>query len=116
MENSERRIESRFLCADVVHLTCMESRRVRTLEAMLEDISPVGACLQIEEDVPLSTEVALTAGDKTLYGVVSYCAYREYGYFVGIHFCDDTHWSRKVFEPDHLTSIESITGSRPVVG
>lgn len=108
MENPERRLDGRFLCAEVVHLTCMESRRVRTLEALLEDISPVGACVQVEEKVPLGGEVALTAGDRTFYGVVSYCVYRDYGYFVGIHFCDDTHWSRKAFEPDHLINIETL--------
>lgn len=108
MKNTQRRLEGRFLCADVVSLTCLEGERVKTTEAVLEDISPVGACVQVEEAVPLGTEVALTAADKSLFGVVSYCVYRDYGFFVGIHFSDETHWSRRVFEPDHLISMETL--------
>jgi hypothetical protein len=108
MKTRERRLEGRFLCADVVSLTCLEGKRVRTMEAVLEDISPLGACVQVEEKVPLGTEVVLTAADKRLYGVVSYCVYRDYGYFVGVHFADETHWSRRVFEPDHLISMETL--------
>ncbi|HYA17062.1 MAG TPA: PilZ domain-containing protein [Bryobacteraceae bacterium] len=108
MNNTERRLESRFLCADLVHLTRIGNNSVETLEAVLEDISPLGACVQVDEEVPLGSEVLLTAAGKSLSGVVSYCVYRDYGYFVGIHFLDDAPWSRGVFVPDHLISLETL--------
>jgi hypothetical protein len=109
MENhQERRLESRFLCADVVHLTRIVGAQSKTVEAVLEDISPPGACVQVEEEIPLGTEVELTAGEKSLCGVVSYCVYRDYGYFVGIHFLDETHWSSGVFVPGHLTNLQAL--------
>jgi hypothetical protein len=108
MKNTERRLEGRFLCADVVRLTRTDGKRLRTLEAVLEDISPLGACVQVEEEVPLGVEVELSAAGKSLRGVVSYCVYRDYGYFAGIHFHDQTHWSKGVFVPDHLTNLRTL--------
>jgi hypothetical protein len=108
MENTERRLEGRFLCADVVKVTRVEGDPRKTLEAVLEDISPLGACVQVEEQIPLGMEVVLSSGGKCLSGVVSYCVYRDYGFFVGIHFLDETHWSKGVFVPDHLTSLAAL--------
>jgi hypothetical protein len=110
MENTERRFEDRFLCADVVRLSRMDGDRLKTLEAILEDISPPGACVQVEEEIPLGAEVALTAGSMSLSGIVSWCVFRDYGYFVGIHFLDETHWSKGIFVPDHLTNLRALTG------
>jgi hypothetical protein len=108
MKNTERRHEGRFLCAEIVHLIRIENERVKTLEAVLEDISPVGACVQVEEEVPLGVEVMLATAHTSLCGVVSYSVYRDYGYFVGIHFLDDAHWSKNVFVPDHLINLQTL--------
>jgi hypothetical protein len=107
MQKSELRLERRLLCADVVHVSWPASDGVRTIEALLEDISPLGACVQIEEQLPLNIEITLTAEGKNLSGLISYCVYRDYGYFVGIRFLR-THWSSGVFLPRHLTDLQTL--------
>jgi|SRR5579863_2530178 len=130
----ERRLESRFLCADIVKV---EWKAVagpsalpgaggyisRTVEAVLEDISALGACVQVEEPIPpgISVSISLGAGNEAersenaqrsrnvqLAGNVSYCVYRDYGYFVGIRFSNETRWSSGIFEPQHLTNLETL--------
>jgi hypothetical protein len=108
MQNTDRRLEGRFLCADLVRLTWRKGDCLHDVEAVLEDISPVGACVQVEEEIPIGASITLSAGSKTLSGLVSYCAYRDYGYFVGIRFSDETHWSSSVFLPQHLLSLQGL--------
>jgi hypothetical protein len=94
----------------------------RTVEAVLEDISPLGACVQVEERIPLGATISISAhsspANTTLgafkeparfSGHVSYCAYRDYGYFVGVRFSDETKWSSGVFEPRHLTNLALLS-------
>ncbi len=83
----------------------------RTVEAVLEDISALGACVQVEERIPLGTKVSISAiaGEFARFsGLVSYCVYRDYGYFVGLIFSNETRWSSGVFEPQHLTNLEAL--------
>jgi hypothetical protein len=111
MKNNERRLEGRFLCADVVHVTWLEDAGIRSLEAVLEDISALGACVQVEEQIPLGIEITLIASnkneEKALSGIVSYCVYRDYGYFVGIRF-RKAPWSTGVFLPEHLIDLQNL--------
>jgi hypothetical protein len=118
----ERRFESRFLCADMVRvewkadagpgaLPGAGGEILRAVEAVLEDISALGACVQVEEQIPPGTAVSisLAAGNKAqLSGSVSYCVFRDYGYFVGIRFANETRWSSGIFEPQHLTNLEAL--------
>jgi hypothetical protein len=110
----ERRIESRFLCADLVKvewLTGEGNKILRTAEAVLEDISGLGACVQVEELIPPGTQVLVCVRGEDVArfsGVVSYCVFRDYGYFAGIRFSDETQWSSTEFEPQHLTSLEAM--------
>jgi hypothetical protein len=79
----------------------------RTVEAVLEYISAKGACMQVEEQIPSGTVVAISvvSEDSTrLSGCVDYCIYRDYGYFVGIRFTNETVRSSPVLEPDHLAN------------
>src|SRR5580700_2700 len=115
---NERRFESRFLCADLVRVDWIADAEgnSRTVEALLEDISALGACVQVEERIPLGTSVSMSVSsgppgarqDTQLAGDVSYCVYRDYGYFVGIRFSDETRWSSGIFEPQHMTSLEAL--------
>jgi hypothetical protein len=125
----ERRLESRFLCADLVtvdwHSPQVPDTRLgasevkddfRTVEAVLEDISALGACVQVEVPIPLGAAISISAGsgrtdikEPTRFsGLVSYCVYRDYGYFVGIRFSKETRWSSGIFEPRHLTNLEAL--------
>jgi hypothetical protein len=129
----ERRLEGRFLCADLVRVDWLAGGgesgdgepgrgEFRTVEAVLEDISPLGACVQVEEQIPLGAAILLSAhsglvsaapndtGETARFsGHVSYCAYRDYGYFVGIEFSDETHWSSLIFAPRHLTNVAALS-------
>jgi len=124
---TERRFESRFLCADLVRVEWTPARssdangisdvnnppdaNSRTVEAVLEDISALGACVQVEERIPLGTKVSISinSGETArLSGWVSYCVYRDYGYFVGLRFSNETRWSSGVFEPQHLTNLDAL--------
>ena len=115
---TERRFESRFLCADLVKVEWMAGDgpdgNSRTVEAVLEDISALGACVQVEERIPLGARVSISAissisgASAQFTGLVSYCVYRDYGYFVGLIFSNETRWSSGVFEPRHLTNLEVL--------
>lgn len=115
---NERRHESRFLCADLVKVEWVASTSsggVHTAEAVLEDISAFGACFQVDDPIPFGSPVLIsTHGEERaqLAGQVSYCVYRDYGYFVGMKFAEDTPWSSGVFEPRYLTSLEALAGGR----
>jgi len=89
-----------------------EEEEFRTVEAVLEDISPQGACVQVEECIPLGARIAIsaTSGAKARFsGRVSYCVYRDSGYFVGIQLSDATKWSSGVFEPRHMISLAALS-------
>jgi hypothetical protein len=110
----ERRFESRFLCADLVKVDWLagtSAGALRTVEAVLEDISALGACVQVDEPIPPGATISISvrAGETVRFsGHVSYCVFRDYGYFVGIRFSNETRWSSGVFQPRHLTSLEEL--------
>ena len=99
----ERRIEPRLLCADLVEVEWKDkSGRTRRAVANLEDISLSGACLQLDNAIPLHTKVKLSYANGDLQGTVRYCVYREIGYFLGIQFEEGNRWSQRAFKPLHL--------------
>jgi hypothetical protein len=114
---NERRFDSRFLCADLVQVDWragygLDGREeFRTVEAVLEDISPLGACVQVEEAIPAGAAVTISAEGKRFLGEVSYCVYRDYGFFAGIRFSEDNRWSSGVFAPQHLTDLQALAGA-----
>jgi len=124
----ERRFEGRFLCADVVKVEWLahggpeaDVASLRTVEAVLEDISALGACVQVDDAIPHGAAISITVitGSEDakrqlqLSGHVSYCVFRDYGYFVGIRFSDETRWSSGVFTPRHLTNLEGLMSADP---
>jgi hypothetical protein len=130
---NERRYESRFLCADMVRVEWKADSGpgalpgaggdiLRTVEAVLEDISALGACVQVEDPIPSGIAVSISFGasdsaarseNVRLSGSVSYCAYRDYGYFVGIQFSNEMRWSSGMFVPQHLTNLEALMLTEP---
>ena len=105
---NERRREGRFLCADLITVEWRARGTFQTVEAVLEDISPLGTCVQVEDEIPHGTPVTITLGGQKLSGEVSYCVYRDYGYFVGIRFPEESQWSSGVFIPQHLTDLRAL--------
>ena len=101
-----RRLEKRLLCADIVEVRwSSRSGRPCASTALLEDISPGGACLQLEKKLRLGLKVDLQHGNARLSGTVKYCVYREIGYFAGVQFSEKSRWSRRSFRPKHLLDI-----------
>ena len=109
------RAEKRLLCADIVEIRWHNRfGRERLSTALLEDISPGGACLQMEEKLAPGVTVDLRHGNAHLSGAVKYCVYREFGYFVGVQFTPDSKWSRRSFRPKHLLDFYGLPPhSRP---
>jgi hypothetical protein len=105
----EKRLEGRFLCADLVRLDWLVGENsFRTEQALLEDISPLGGCVQLEEPVALGSIVMLTVDTTPFYGHVCYCTFRDDSYFVGLRFSNDTIWSAGVVKPRHLTNLQQL--------
>ena len=105
----DRRAESRLLCADMVevHWTPPSGKSKQAI-ALLEDISPSGACLQLEIELPVGTEVSWNSSRSEFRGFVRYCEFREIGYFVGVQFAAGSSWSRSSYEPQHLLDVEDL--------
>jgi hypothetical protein len=76
--------------------------------ALLEDISSSGACLQLENAVPLDVEVHWDCPKQSFSGFVRYCVYREIGFFVGVEFAESCRWSKKSFKPMHLLDLRKL--------
>ena len=113
MGMNERRNESRYLCADLVHVEWLKGEdEFVSEEAVLEDISELGGCVQTENPVPLGSTILLSIHDAKFIGQVCYCFYRDYGYFVGIQFSDETAWSVDKVTPEHLTNLQALAQTR----
>ena len=99
----ERRTELRMLCADVVYVHWKdETGTTRISLANLRDISPSGACLQLEAPIPLHSVIRIAYPKGELPGTVRYCVFREIGHFIGIEFEPGFRWSQHQFKPKHL--------------
>jgi len=97
----ERRAEPRLWCSDLIKVR-LEGGAPAELTANLEDISPSGACLQFERQVPVGATLALRLGRWKFRGQVKYCLHTEIGYLAGIEFAAGRKWSREKYEPKHL--------------
>ena len=76
---------------------------------MLEDISTSGACLQLEEPVPLETEILRGTSRRKFPCRVRYCVYRETANFVGVEMEGGSRWSKRMFRPRHLLDLPDLT-------
>ena len=110
----DRRSEIRMLCADMVEVGWIdnEGKRGQAL-ALLEDISPSGACLQLEMAIPMAAQVSWESPKQMFNGSVRYCVYREIGYFVGVQFDESCKWSKKTFRPQHLLDLKRLMNAGP---
>jgi hypothetical protein len=98
-----------MLCADMVHVRWRDAagKSVRAM-GLLEDISPSGACLQLEAPVPLAAKISWDSHKHRFRGEVRYCVYREVGYFVGVELEAGSRWSQESFKPRHLLDPQTL--------
>jgi hypothetical protein len=109
----DRRAEARMLCADIVEVTWTAGGVRHPVDtALLEDISPSGACLQLEEAAPVGASITWKLAGYSFAGKIRYCAYREIGYFVGVEFAPGLKWSQTDIEPQHLLDLQKLALSR----
>ncbi|HUP03025.1 MAG TPA: PilZ domain-containing protein, partial [Bryobacteraceae bacterium] len=76
--------------------------------ALLEDISPSGACLQLEVAVPVGAELLWECPNHRFAGRVRYCNYRDIGYFAGVQFEAGSGWSSDAYQPQHLLDLKRL--------
>ncbi|HLK64594.1 MAG TPA: PilZ domain-containing protein [Bryobacteraceae bacterium] len=102
----ERRSEPRYLCSELVRVVAPGSDAVPIeTVANLEDISPSGACLQVEDALAVGTDIEIVCSACRLKGKVRYCRFVEIGYDVGVQLTPRESWDRRQFEPEHLLDI-----------
>jgi hypothetical protein len=98
-----------MLCADVVEVAWKDhAGEWHLVTGLLEDISPSGACLQLDDAAPLGAEIHWNSEQNEFIGRVRYCLYREIGYFVGVEFMSGTKWSERSFRPQHLLDLQKL--------
>lgn len=97
------------MCADLVKVIvhgagCPLSEVI----ANLEDISPSGACVQLDEVLGDGAEIELVCSGWRVHGKIRYCRITELGYDVGVEFQHRGAWDRNQYEPKHLLEIPVI--------
>lgn len=111
---NERRLDHRLLCADMVEVEWTDSKgKLRITTALLEDISPLGFCLQLESKLPIGSAVLVNFNGVQTRAMVRYCCWREIGYFAGLTFAPGSRWSPERFTPKHLTNLLDLSRSDP---
>ncbi len=103
----QKRQEDRSLCADLVQVGWeLEDGSRHTEWATLEDISPRGACVKLEEPIPGGTPVSLVFPKGGCRARIKYCvADHAGGYLLGVGFENGYRWSRTKYKPEHLVQF-----------
>jgi len=97
------------MCADMIEVRWRDKTgKSRSATALLEDISPSGACLQLETAVPAGVEINWDCPNQEFVGRVRYCSYREIGYFAGVEFDPGAKWSKRAYLPRHLLDLKRL--------
>ena len=99
-----------LLCSDLVTVEWQcQQRGVRSVTAVLDDISPDRACLLLEHPLPAKTMVRLNCGDCRLRGNVSYCRFQDRtGFQVGVEFAEGERWSVDRYRPRYLLDPSTL--------
>jgi len=102
------------MCADMVGVHWKDqSGRGHSFTALLEDISNSGACLQTDNPLPMGVQLELQYREAKLEGTVSYCFFREIGYWVGVQFNPDKKWTERKFRPKHMLNVKKLLREAP---
>jgi PilZ domain len=108
----EKRFEHRFLCADIVLVSWISDGLQHEEHGNLEDISPSGCGLLMEQAVSESTDIEVRCEGHAFDGTVRYCRQTEIGFDIGIQFTKAGAWKREEFEPQHLFDVQSLKSER----
>jgi hypothetical protein len=105
---AQKRSEPRYMCAELVNILIRhEDQTVEEAVANLEDISPSGACVQLDAAVRVGADIEIVCATCRFKGQVRNCRYTDGGYDVGVIFDHPRAWDVSVYEPAHLLPIET---------
>ncbi len=100
--NGTRR-NARNLCTDLLSIRWRDASGATRREfAALEDISPSGVCLYVEQPIPEDTVLTILYPRGRYEGRVKYCKNHPAGHLIGIEFEAGYRWSRRQYDPPHL--------------
>jgi hypothetical protein len=103
-----------MLCADLVDVRWKDQNgKTRRAVANLEDISLSGACLQLENRVPVGAPMRISYDQGEFSGTVRYCMYKDIGWYVGVQFEPGVKWDRREFRPMHLLDPRTLVRRAP---
>ena len=105
---AEKRREPRYMCSELVNvLIRYEDHTVQEAIANLEDISPSGACVQLDDAVRLGADIEIVCSACSFKGKVRNCRHADGRYDVGVAFDESGAWDASRYEPAHLLPIET---------
>ena len=102
------RLESRFLCADLVQVTWTAKGQLHEHGGNLEDTSPSGCRLLMDQTIPEGTAVEIRCGSNVFNGTVRSTRASDIGFDLGIQFTQKGTWKREDFEPRHLLDLNAL--------
>jgi hypothetical protein len=95
---NEKRVRRRCLTSALVELRTPKQLYI----GVLEDLSRLGACVHIDQPMPVDDEVSMTVDGLSLSGIVRHCkSYEGDGYRVGIQITDSKGWPEELQWPIH---------------
>ena len=104
----EKRSEPRYMCSELVNILIHhEDQTVQQAIANLEDISPSGACVQLEKAIRLGADIEIVCSTCRFKGKVRNCRFAGSGYDVGVAFDKPRAWDAARYEPEHLLPVET---------
>jgi hypothetical protein len=106
--SDERRLETRFLCADLVRVSWTAGEVFYDCGGNLEDLSPSGCRLLLDQPIPETTATVIRCGKTEFQGTVRYCRSSDIGFDLGIKFNDRGTWKQEEFEPQHLLDLRNL--------
>ena len=105
---TEKRSEPRYMCSELVNILIRhEDQTVQEAIANLEDISPSGACVQLDEAVRLGADIEIVCSTCRFKGKVRNCRFAGSLYDVGVAFDHPGAWDASRYEPAHLLLVET---------
>lgn len=105
---AQKRSEPRYMCAELVNILIrQEDQTVEEALANLEDISPSGACVQLEAAVRVGADIEIVCSTCRFKGKVRNCRFAGAGYDVGVAFDKPGAWDASRYEPAHLLPVET---------
>jgi len=102
------------MCAEMVNIQWKDKTgKQRKYTGLLENISVYGTCLQLDAPLELKTPLEIAYRKGHLEGSVTYCFFREIGYWVGVQFAPTAKWSRREYRPKHLLDLKKLLTKAP---